>query len=181
MLTFSRVEKETHSLARIEDIINNTVSLIKTVILRDQIKLNVDIPTDLPSFKCRSQQIRQVLMNLMTNARDALNKKYPEYDAKKVMNINVSQFKKENRKWFRITVEDNGDGITLEIKNKIFDPFFTTKDRSTGTGLGLSISYGIVKDHHGALYFESEDEKCTRFYLELPIDNGWSVTENKIY
>ncbi len=177
LLTFSRNEKESHSPARIDDIINSTVSLISTVFKHDQIKLNIEIPEDLPELKCRSQQIRQVIMNLMTNARDSLNEKFKGYNEQKVMSISVSQFEKEDRRWMRIIVEDAGNGISEDIENKIFDPFFTTKDRAIGTGLGLSISYGIVKDHHGKLYFESTIGKYTRFYLELPIDNGWSVDE----
>jgi len=171
LLTFSRDDQETHGPASINDIIGTTVSLIKTIMKRDQIKLNVDIPEELPELKCRSQQIRQVLMNLMTNAKDSLNQKYSGYDENKIMNISASQFKKENRRWIRVTVEDKGIGIADKIKNKIFDPFFTTKDRATGTGLGLSISYGIVKDHHGDLHFETEVGKFTRFNLDLPIDN----------
>jgi len=58
---------------------------------------------------------------------------------------------------------------------RIFDPFFTTKPRDEGTGLGLSISHGIVKDHHGELYFESEPGEYTKAILILPVDNGWSV------
>ena len=53
----------------------------------------------------------------------------------------------------------------------MFDPFFTTNDRTEGTGLGLSISHSIVVDHHGKLSFECEQDQCTRFYLDLPIDN----------
>jgi len=175
LLTFSRDDKETHSPARMDDIINSTVSLIKTIFKQDQINLKIDIPNNLPEVKCRSQQIRQVLMNLMTNAKDSLNAKYEGYNENKVLTLSVSEFKTENRRWMRLTIEDRGVGIPEEIKSKIFDPFFTTKDRATGTGLGLSISYGIVKDHHGSLYFESEVGKFTKFYLDLPIDNGWDV------
>ena len=170
LLTFSRDDKETHSFAKMDDILNSTISLIQAVFKQDQISLNVDIPNNLPQLKCRSQQIRQVLMNLMANAKDSLNEKYKSYDENKVMKISVSQFEKENRRWMRVTVEDNGVGISEAIQSKIYDPFFTTKDRATGTGLGLSISYGIVKDHHGKLHFESEVGKFTRFYLDIPID-----------
>lgn len=171
LLTFSRDDKETHSFAKMDDIINSTISLIQAVFKQDQISLNVDIPNNLPQLKCRSQQIRQVLMNLMTNAKDSLNEKYKSYDKNKVIKISVSQFEKENRSWMCVTVEDNGVGISEAIQSKIYDPFFTTKDRATGTGLGLSISYGIVKDHQGKLHFESEVGKFTRFYLDIPIDS----------
>ncbi|KAA3615621.1 MAG: PAS domain S-box protein [Calditrichaeota bacterium] len=175
LLTFSRDDKESHSPARIDDIIESTVSLVNIVFKKDQITLNIDIPQNLPSIKCRSQQIRQVIMNLMTNARDSLNQKYSGYDENKVINISVSQFADENRRWFRVMVEDKGVGINEDIQGKIFDPFFTSKDRAIGTGLGLSISYGLVKDHNGKLHFETEVGEFTRFYLDLPIDNGWTI------
>ena len=68
-------------------------------------------------------------------------------------------------------------GIESNIHDRIFDPFFTTKDRALGTGLGLSISLGIVGDHHGELSFESVVDQYTRFHLDLPINNGWSLDE----
>ncbi|MCD4673606.1 MAG: PAS domain S-box protein [Anaerolineaceae bacterium] len=175
LLTFSRQEKQTHSPARMTDIVNHTLPLIRMVIKRDQITLQVDVPDDLPEIKCRSQQIQQVLMNLLTNARDALNQRYPEYDPDKVVTLTVRPFEKEGRRWLRTTVEDHGAGIPAEIRERIFDPFYTTKDRAIGTGLGLSISLGIVQDHHGELTFESVENQLTRFYLDLPLDNGWDL------
>ena len=85
LLQFSRQEKQSHSPARLSDIIESTLSLIRAVIRHDQITLDVDVPADLPAIKCRSQQIQQVMMNLMTNARDALNVKYPGHDDDKVI------------------------------------------------------------------------------------------------
>jgi PAS domain S-box-containing protein len=175
LLTFARQEKQSHSPARITDIVDGTLSLIQTIIKRDQITLELDVPDDLPEIKCRSQQIQQVLMNLLTNARDALNARYLEYDPDKIISMSVRLFEKEGRRWLRTTIEDHGVGIPVEIRERIFDPFYTTKDRATGTGLGLSISLGIVQDHHGELTFESEKDQPTRFYLDLPVDNGWDL------
>lgn len=175
LLKFSRHEKQSHSPARIEDIVNETLSLIRTLMRHDQIALEIDIPDDLPSIKCRSQQIQQVLMNLFTNARDALNARYKGFHEDKVIRAWCCLFERGGRRWIRLTVEDQGIGISDAIRDKIFDPFFTTKPRDEGTGLGLSISHGIVKDHHGELYFETEPGKYTRAILELPVDNGWNL------
>ncbi len=175
LLTFSRDEKQSHSPARLVDIVEGTLSLIRTVIRHDQITLHVNIPPELPELKCRSQQIQQVLMNLMTNARDALNERYPGHAPDKVLNVSAVLFEKEGRRWIRITVEDHGIGITPEVRERMFDPFFTTKPRDKGTGLGLAISHGIVKEHHGELTAESEPGKFTRMHLGLPVDNGWNV------
>jgi PAS domain S-box-containing protein len=175
LLQFSRQEKQSHSYASIYDIINQTISLVNTIIKKDQIRLDISLDEDLPDIKCRSQQIQQVIMNLLTNARDALNEKYPDYDASKVIRLRCSQYQSEGRRWLRLTVQDYGAGIPPELRERIYEPFFSTKPKETGTGLGLSISYGIVSEHHGRLTFESEVGKYTKFILELPVDNGWSL------
>ncbi|MDM8556089.1 transporter substrate-binding domain-containing protein [Desulfococcaceae bacterium HSG7] len=175
LLAFARQEKQTHSPARMVDIVEATLSLIRTIMRHDQITLDVTVPEDLPQIKCRSNQIQQVLMNLMTNARDALNERYPKYDPGKVITVTSRVVLKEKQKWLRTTVEDRGSGITPGTKTQMFDPFFTTKPKEMGTGLGLSISYGIVQDHHGELHVQSEPGQYTRFHLDLPVDNGWEL------
>jgi len=179
LLTFSRQEKESHSPAFISDIIESTLSIIGAVLRKDQIKINLEIPKDLPKIKCRSQQIQQVILNLLTNARDALNERYPGYDENKIINITAMCIEKEDKEWLRITVVDFGCGIAPEIINRIFDPFFTTKPRDVGTGLGLSVSHGIIKDHNGALWADSKEGEFTRFHIELPILSDWSLDGNK--
>ena len=89
LLKFSRSEKQSHSPARIEDIVNETLSLIRTLMRHDQIALDIRIPSGIPSIKCRSQQIQQVLMNLFTNARDALNARYPGYHEDKIVRLGL--------------------------------------------------------------------------------------------
>lgn len=179
LLQFSRQEKQSHSYASIYDIINHTILLIQTIIKKDQIELILDIEENLPMIKCRSQQIQQVLMNLLTNARDALNEKYPGYDENKLILLSCRQLEKDGRRWLRIIVEDRGNGIPLELREKIFEPFFSTKPKELGTGLGLSISFGIVQDHHGQITIESELGKYTGFIVDLPVDNGWNLDEKK--
>ncbi|MDM8515724.1 DUF3365 domain-containing protein [Desulfobacterales bacterium HSG16] len=171
LLAFARYEQETSSPARMSDIVESSLSLIQTVMRRDQITLKADVPDDLPEIRCRIQQIQQVLMNLIINARDALNEKYPNYDENKIIRLSARLFEKEGNKWIRTIVEDHGSGIIPEVREQIFDPFFSTKSREKGTGLGLSISYGIIKDHHGVLHVESEPGQYTRFHVDLPVDN----------
>lgn len=178
LLQFSRIEKQSHSYASIKDIINQTVSLIRTVIKKDQIDFQISLQDDLPDIKCRSQQIQQVLMNLLTNARDALNEKYPGFDQDKIIRLFCVQIQYDGRKWIRIIVEDHGNGIPENIQEKIFEPFFSTKTKDKGTGLGLSISFGIVKEHHGKLFINTKAGLFTRFYLDLPVDNGWDLQSN---
>jgi PAS domain S-box-containing protein len=175
LLKFARIEKQTHSPALLQDVVSQTLSLIRTVIRSDQITLVVEVSADLPPIKCRSQQIQQVLMNLLTNARDALNQRYPAYHEDKIIRLNCRLLERDGRRWMHILVEDHGVGIPQEMQERIFDPFFTTKPRNEGTGLGLTISHGIVRDHHGLLWLETEPGQGTKFHVELPVDNGWNL------
>jgi len=170
-LQFSSKEKQKFTETNITEIIDNTLSLTNTILKRDQIEMSVDIAEDLPMIECRSQQIQQVIMNLLTNGRDALNQKYPGYDENKKLMLKAKAIKYNNREGIRISIEDNGNGIPNNIKDNIFDPFFTTKSRAEGTGLGLSISCGIIEEHKGKLSFESEEGLYTRFFVDLPLEH----------
>ena len=176
LLSFARQEKQDHSPARMCDIVQGTLSLTHTILRHDQIQVDIDISEDLPQLKCRSQQIQQVIMNLITNARYALNEKYPGADANKRMSITAHVFERDGEVWIRTTVDDHGPGIPEAIRARLFDPFYTTKPRDEGTGLGLSISHGIVTDHHGELSVESEPGAWTRFHIDLPVNNGWEAS-----
>ena len=175
LLSFSRQEKEAHSPARLVDILNATLTLVGRLLERDGIKIEVDVPEDLPKVKCRSQQLQQVLLNLLTNARDALNERYSGDHPDKIVRVTAKETTIDGSRWIRMMVEDHGAGIHAEDVDRIFDPFFTTKPRDRGTGLGLSVSYGIVRDHGGRLAAESEEGSYTRFLLDLRVDNGWHL------
>ncbi len=175
LLAFARQEKETHSPASMHDIVSRSVSLFRTALRKNQIKLEWNVPEDLPKIKCRSQQIQQVLVNLIVNARDALNERYEGYHEDKLIRIQAEPIEIEGRDYIRTTVEDHGAGIPEEMQDRIFDPFFTTKSRDIGTGLGLSVSHGIVKEHKGELSVESVVNRYTRFHMDIPMDNGWKI------
>lgn len=173
LLSFARQEKEAHSPARMVDIVDAALSLVAAALRKDRIEVVVEVPADLPLIRCRSQQIRQVVLNLVTNARDALNARFPGEDARKRIAVRAVSVSRDDRRGVRLTVEDQGAGIPAAIRDRVFDPFFTTKSRDQGTGLGLSISYGIVREHHGTLSVESEENAYTRFTVELPVlDEG---------
>ncbi len=175
LLAFSRQEKQSHSEAHMVDIVRGILTLVGAVLRKDQIQIEVDVPDDLPSIRCRTQQIQQVLLNLLTNARDALNERYVGHHDDKRVAIRSREFHRDGRRWLRTTVEDHGVGIAPDVAPRIFDPFFTTKPRDLGTGLGLSLSFGIVREHHGELWFETDQGKGTRFHMDLPVDNGWRL------
>jgi signal transduction histidine kinase len=115
------------------------------------------VPVDL-MVTCRMQEISQVILNLLINSHDAIEKLSDKW-------INISAV--DQGEYIDIKVTDSGFGIPKEVKDKIFDPFFTTKDIGRGTGLGLSISKGIVDNHGGQLFIDLESLH-TCFIVRLP-------------
>ncbi|MBT3380651.1 MAG: PAS domain S-box protein [Lentisphaerae bacterium] len=170
LLQFARNEQQPQSLTRIADVVDATLSLTRTIVARNRVTLEVDVPDDLPHIVCQGQQIEQVLVNLLTNAHAALSEEPPGRDEPKTIRISARGFEEGDKSWLRLTVEDNGPGIPEEVKARIFDPFFTTKRPEKGTGLGLSISHTIVTDHCGRLSVESEPGQGSRFHVDLPVD-----------
>jgi len=80
-------------------------------------------------------------MNLVTNARDALNNKYPNSDENKRITLSAQTVEKNDEQWIRLTVHDTGTGIPEDVRQRIYDPFFTTKGEGEGTGLGMWIVF----------------------------------------
>jgi signal transduction histidine kinase len=108
-------------------------------------------------------------LNILSNARYALNQKYPGAHKDKVLEIRGEVVRGDGRKVVRLRFRDQGTGIPNDILDKICDPFFSTKPRGEGTGLGLSISYGIMKDHNGRLWFRGQEGQYTEVILDIPI------------
>ncbi len=114
---------------------------------------------EIPKVECFPSQINQVIMNVLSNAIQAINHKGE---------ITIKTSLEKNSRVI-IVIADTGSGIPKEQLKQIFDPFFTTKDVGKGTGLGLSISYGIIKDHNGEIVVDSEPGKGTSFKINLPV------------
>jgi two-component system NtrC family sensor kinase len=108
---------------------------------------------------CYAGRLHQVLMNLISNAVDAIA-------GEGAITIATSQ----DPEFFLISVRDTGAGIPEAIRSKIFDPFFTTKPVGQGTGLGLAISYGIIQDHGGSIEVQSELGVGTEFIVKIPLN-----------
>ena len=107
-------------------------------------------------------QLEQVFINLLTNARDAL-------EASPLKTIRIAT--ESDGEEIRIAFADTGSGIAPEVEQRIFDPFFTTKEVGTGTGLGLSITYSIVKEHGGEITVSSELDGGASFLIALPVSD----------
>jgi signal transduction histidine kinase len=167
LLAFSRDNKGSKKPLHLRDILSETFALTKVQIDKSGITLHVDVPPDLPMIFGHMQQIQQVFLNLINNARFALNDKSTE-GSTKIIKIKGRVLKTDTQEFIRIVFEDNGTGIPDKLIDRIMDPFFTTKPETIGTGLGLSISHGIIDDHKGRMEIKSEEGLYSKFIIDLP-------------
>ena len=137
-----------------------------------EIEVVMDLQPDLPPVMADANRLEQVFINLLINARDAIDAKWwgnvaPKDKAKKIL-------LKTRAKDGMAVVEiiDTGTGIPASIVDKIFEPFFTTKQVGKGTGLGLSISYGIVRDYDGTISVKSREDEGSNFTIQFPISGS---------
>lgn len=168
MLDFSRQKEEQARPVRIIDVIESVLPMTKSLMKKAQITLDLDIPESLPMIFCKPQQIQQVLINLITNACDSLDNKFPNFDKNKILQIRARLVGNKKKEVVCILVKDHGAGIPENLTSKIFEPFFTTKSNGKGTGLGLSICKEIISQHEGTLQVESQKSKFTQFNISLP-------------
>jgi two-component system, cell cycle sensor histidine kinase and response regulator CckA len=173
LLSFARRDSHEVLPLNLNDVINDSVKLLEGIIDK-RIGLKVVLSDIMaPIVEGDPNQLEQVIMNLMVNARDAMPEgglitiqtSFAEIDGDK---LKIPAFIKPG-KYIVLKVSDTGHGIPREIIEKIFDPFFTTKEKGKGTGLGLATVYGIVKDHKGYISVQSEVGTGTVFDIYLPI------------
>jgi signal transduction histidine kinase len=168
LLSFARSRKENPGPAHVKDIFSGVLELMEKDIVEDGIELSVKIPGELPPVHVRSEEIQQVFVNILSNARYALNQRYPGYHRDKTLEISGRAVALEGGSVVRLIFRDNGTGIPAGMLHKICNPFFSTKPRGEGAGLGLSISHGIIKRHGGRLWFESVEGEYTEAVVDLP-------------
>jgi PAS domain S-box-containing protein len=168
LLAFARQRDEIVGDVNLRVVIDDCVALLLYQLDKDQIKLSVDIPEDLPLLKGNPQQLHQVFLNLLSNSRYALNQRFPGHDPDKRIEISSREVSVDGRPFIRTTVTDHGIGIPQDLIDRIFDSLFTTKPPGEGTGLGLSISKGLVRDHAGQLTLESVPGDHTVAIVDLP-------------
>ena len=147
------------------NVLDQVLDLVEYQYRVENVELVRDYARDLPQVEGDEDQLGQVFLNFLANARDAM----PEGGQ---ITLRTRSCLRDGTPWVRITVEDTGTGMPKGILNQIFDPFFTTKPEGKGTGLGLSVSYGIVENHGGKLDVETEEGKGTTFLVELPAIRG---------
>jgi len=169
LLDFARRREEVLAPADIERMLSNSLQLVDHLLKKDGISCSVTIMEMLPPLMCNEQQLKQVILNMISNARYALNERFPKPCPEKKLEIKAELIAQGRADCIRLTFTDNGIGIEPGIKSRLFDPFFSTKPKGEGTGLGLSISHGLVRDHGGYIRVQSNLGECTRFIIDLPL------------
>ena len=171
----SKIIKSTKRMAHFEDdftdadlntIVNDAVTLTHNQVKYD-LNVELNLAPDLPTFQGMPQELGQVFINLIINARDALREK--ELAKNEALLVISTRYNEKNRQ-LEASFRDNGTGMKEEIVSRIFDPFFTTKGFGVGTGLGLNLSHMIVEAHGGWIKVESEYGKGTVFTVIISAD-----------
>jgi PAS domain S-box-containing protein len=166
LLTFASAN--THELSHVHfaDSIKTSIALFGRQFETAGITVEIDLDPELPFVRADGSRLRQVVVNMISNAYQALKAKPADSGERKLFRISARRSGQHNE-LVRVEFYDNGVGIKREDLNKVFDPFFTTRRETGGTGLGLSVSFGIVRDFGGTIAVESEQGKYTRFIIEL--------------
>jgi len=163
LLTFARQHRPEKRLANVNQVIESVLNLQAYQLRVDNVVVTTDLDENLPPIFLDSYQIQQVLFNIITNAHQAMVSHH------NFGHLHLASQLARNGEVVWIIIRDDGPGIPPETIGHIFDPFFTTKDVGEGTGLGLSICFGIMKEHGGNIWAESETGQGATFFIELPV------------
>ncbi len=158
MLSFSKPEEEKRKPVKMNELIEGILLVMDKQMRESNIKVETDFDIEIPEVMASTNQMRQVMLNILKNAKEAMPKGGT---------LTVRTSREGNK--VLIHIQDTGMGIPEEIRNRIFEAFFTTKQKVKGVGLGLSVCYGIIRDHGVELGVDSEEGKGTTFTISLPV------------
>ncbi|GEM_PF-3967774 len=174
LLTFNKGVEPEKEKVHIPTIVKESLSLMGPQ-MPSQVKVTIIDRSGGMKVEADPVQLRQVFLNLLSNAADAV-KKRPEGEIRVITDMvevtreNISEYPElKEGKWLRVRTQDNGEGIPGHLADRVFDPFFTTKPVGKGSGMGLSVVHGIVENHQGIVRLRSEEGKGTEITIFLPI------------
>lgn len=161
--TFTRKSTEGFEMTDVHNSLEEALHLLETQLQNRKIEIERQYSKKLPKVFANPVQLEQVFINLITNARDAIDQA-GKFNGKITLK---TQFQKD---FVVIEVSDNGCGMSEKTRSKIFNPFFTTKEVGKGMGLGMSLSYGILNKIHASLTVKSREGEGARFVIKIPQD-----------
>ncbi len=164
------VDRPESEQADCRTVIMDTIDLLAQDLRQSDIQITVDAPEDLPGIWTDPGAVRQILLNLLTNARDAVA-------GRERKEITVTASAEDG--WVAISVADTGGGMSAEVLNRLFDPFFSTKPVGEGTGLGMSVSQNLAKRLGAHIEVESQVDEGTVVTVHLPVDRRAVVGVNQ--
>ncbi|HNK62781.1 MAG TPA: GAF domain-containing protein [Anaerolineales bacterium] len=162
LLDFSRQGERVRTSADLNEVVTDVIALTRHLIQTNRAGLTLELDETLPWVSIDTNQMKQVLLNLIHNALQAM----PNGGD---LHVGTCKREREGRNWVLMYVRDSGVGIATDSQTRIFEPFFTTKGDRGGTGLGLSVTYGIVADHGGAIDVTSQPGSGSLFEVWLPV------------
>ncbi len=180
LLAFSRKQIYETKIININEIITGLEKMLRRLIGED-ITIKIKLDRSIGKIKADPIQIEQIIINIVVNARDAINEWTAKRESRQILIETGEVYLDENylrrrpevergKKVF-VAISDNGKGMNRDVRDRIFEPFFTTKEKGKGTGLGLATVYGIVKQNRGHIYVYSEPDLGTTFKIY------WNLTE----
>ena len=176
LLTFARPDSHGPTRTHVEETVQSSLALFGRQLQKDGVRVEVEVEPSLPPVRAEGSRLRQVVVNMISNAHHALHARGADGGGReKVFRISARRAGRDGAERVVIEFYDSGVGIRAEDLDRVFDPFFTTRRDSGGTGLGLSISFGIVRDYGGRLGVESREGEFTRFTVERPAADSWEA------
>ena len=161
LLSFARTQEGERVRQPIQPLLDSTLVLLRNQLMAHKVEATLDVEPGLPEVEVDANQIKQVFVNLINNACQAIASDAPSgriwISAKRAQDV------------IAVSVTDSGPGIPEDVAARVFEPFFTTKPEGEGTGLGLSICQGILKEHGGRISLESRPDSGATFTVELPV------------
>ncbi len=177
LLAFARKEKPVRERVNLNHLLNDIIRIRTYHFRASNIKVIEDYDAHLPSTFGDPNQLRQVLLNIITNSEQTIRKGYSHG----TIWITTSEIGKDNDPYIHHAIQDSGSGIASSHISKIFDPFYTTKKAGEGTGLGLCISYGIIQEYDGRLWVESSPNQGAIFRIEMPVQTEEVMSESNAH
>ena len=165
-LALARQRPPERSRVGLNQVVEDAVELLAYQLRVDDVEVDLDLGDGLPELWADPHQLHQVVINLVSNARDAMRETAPP------RRLTLATRHDPSRARVTLRIADTGPGMPPEVQARIFEPFFTTKPAGQGTGLGLSLCHGIVEGHGGVMHVESQPGQGATFVAELPVETA---------